>query len=49
MMVVDRGVPIPNNVHDYSFGELFGLYREAIDPEMRELEKHLEIDIFSNK
>ena len=33
MMAVDRGGPIPNDVYDYSFDELFGLYRKAIYPE----------------
>ena len=41
MMVVDRVGPIPNNVYDYSFQELSGLYRKAIDPEMQELVKAL--------
>ena len=41
MMVVGRGGPMPNDVYDCSFGELFGLYRKAIDPEMRELVKSL--------
>ena len=39
MMVADRGGPIPNNVYDYSFDEVFGLYRKAIDPGMQELAK----------
>ena len=39
MVVVDRGGPIRNNVCEYSFGELFGLYRKAIDPQMQELIK----------
>ena len=38
MMVVSRGGPIPNIVYDYSFDELFGLYRKAIDPEMQDSE-----------
>ena len=37
MLVVDRGGPIPNNVYDYTFDELYKLYREAIDPEMQDL------------
>ena len=41
MMVVDRGGPIPNEVFDYSFNELFRLYRKATDPEMQELAKIL--------
>ena len=35
MVVVDRRVP--NDVYDYSFAELFSLYRKAIDPEMQGL------------
>ena len=41
MIVFDRRCPIPNDVYDYSFDELFGLYRKAIDPEMQELAKLL--------
>ena len=41
MTVVDRGGSIPNDVYDYSFGELFSLYRKAIDPEMQDLAKEL--------
>ena len=37
MVVVDKGGPIPNDISDYIFGELFGLYRKAIDPEMQQL------------
>ena len=37
MVVVDRGVPIRNDVYDYGFGELFSLYRRAINPGMQEL------------
>ena len=37
MLVIDRGGPIPNDVYDYSFDELFDLYRNAIVPEMQEL------------
>ena len=37
MVVVSRGDPIPNDVSDFSFAELFKLYRNATDPEMREL------------
>ena len=43
MVVVDRGGLIPNGVYVYSFGELFGLYRKAIDPEMQELAKLLKV------
>ena len=41
MTVVSRGGPIPDNVYDYNFNELFGLYRKAIDPEMQDLVKEL--------
>ena len=41
MTVVDRGGSIPNDVYDCSFGELFSLYRKAIDPEMQDLAKEL--------
>ena len=41
MTIVDRGGPIPDNVYDYNFDELFGLYRKAIDPEMRDFVKEL--------
>ena len=34
-MVVDRGGPLRNNVYDYSFAELFNLYRKAIKPEIQ--------------
>ena len=40
MTIVDRGSPIPDYVYDYSFGELFGLYRKAIDREMQVLYKN---------
>ena len=43
MTVVDRGGPIPNNVYDLSFDEVFCLYRKTIDPEMRELVKSLRV------
>ena len=36
MTVFDRGGPIHNNVYDYTFNELYMLYREAIDPERQE-------------
>ena len=39
MTIVDRGGPIPDNVYEYNFGELVGLYRKAIDPEMRDFAK----------
>ena len=35
MMVVDKEGPIPNNVCEFSFAEVFNLCREAIDPEMQ--------------
>ena len=41
MLIIGRGGPIPNNVYDYCFNELFGLYRKAVDPEMLELAKAL--------
>ena len=41
MTVVERGGPIPDNVYDYIFGELFGLYRKTIDPEMQDFVKEL--------
>ena len=41
MLIVYRGGPIPNNVYDYSFNELFGLYSKATDPEMQNLVKTL--------
>ena len=37
MMFVDRGGPIPSAVYDFSFEDLFGLYRKSIDPEWQEL------------
>ena len=37
MVVVNRGGPIPNDVYDYTFDELYMLYRKAIDPEMQDL------------
>ena len=36
MTVVDGGGPIPKDVYEYSFHEVFGLYRKAIDPEMQD-------------
>ena len=41
MMVVNSGGPIANDVYDYSFDELFGFYRKAIDTEMQEFVKLL--------
>ena len=41
MLIIDRGGSILNNVYDHSFDELFGLYRKAIDPEMKKLAKTL--------
>ena len=41
IMVVDCGGPVPNIVNGYSFNELFGLYRKAIDLEMQEMVKTL--------
>ena len=40
-MVVDRGGPIPDNAHEYNLGDLFSLYRKAIDTEMQDLAKEL--------
>ena len=41
MMVVDKRGPMPNIVYGYTFGELFGLYRKAIHPEMQDFVKEL--------
>ena len=41
MMVVDRRSPIHNNIYDYTFDELYGLYRKVMDPEMQALAKEL--------
>ena len=41
MVVVDRGARIPNDVYDYSFDELYKLFRKARDPEMQEFVKAL--------
>ena len=49
MTAVDRGGLIPNNVYDYTFDKLFGLYRKAIDPEMRDFEKNSGVDKLSQK
>ena len=35
MTIIDRGCPIPHNVYDYTFGELFALYRKAVHTEMQ--------------
>ena len=43
MMVIVRGGVKPDNVYDYNFNELFGLYRKAIDPEMRDLANELRL------
>ena len=44
MMVVDRGGPMPNDVYDYTFDKMFGLYRKTIDPEKQEI-----VQIFKDK
>ena len=36
MTIVDRGGPIPDDLCEYNLGELFSLYRKAIDPEMQD-------------
>ena len=41
MVVVDRLGVIPNDVYDYTFTELYMLYRKTIGPEMQELVKAL--------
>ena len=41
MTVVDRGGSIPDNAYEYNLGDLFSLYRKAIDPEMQDLAKEL--------
>ena len=41
MVVVDKLGVIPNDVYDYTFDELYVLYRKAIDPEMQYLVKAL--------
>ena len=41
MTVVNRGGPIPDNAYEYNLGDLFSLYRKAIDPEMQDLIKEL--------
>ena len=42
-VIVGRGGPIPNDVYDYSFAELFNLYQKAIDPAMQDLAKLLSV------
>ena len=49
MLVGHRGGPISNDVYDYSFGDLFGLYRKAIDPEMQEVTKFSRIEKISHE
>ena len=41
MTVVDRGGLIPDNAYEYILGDLFSLYRKAIDPEMQDLATEL--------
>ena len=41
MVLVDRLGVIPKDVYDYTFDELYMLYRKAIDPEMQDLVKAL--------
>ena len=41
MTVVYRGGSIPDNAYQYNLGDLFSLYRKAIDPEMQDLVKEL--------
>ena len=41
MTIVDRGGPIPDDVYECNLGELFKLYRKAIDPEMKDFVKEL--------
>ena len=43
MTVVARGGLIPNNVYDYNFDDMFGLYRKTIDPEMRDFVKRTQV------
>ena len=40
MVVFDRRGQIPHDVYDYSFAEMFNLYRKIENPEMRELAKN---------
>ena len=39
--VVYRGGSTPDNAYEYNLGDLFSLYRKAIDPEMQDLVKEL--------
>ena len=41
MTVVYRGGPIPDKAYEYNLGDLFSLYRKAIDPEMQDFVKEL--------
>ena len=41
MTVVDRGGPIPDSAYEYNLGDLFRLYRKALDPDMQNLVKEL--------
>ena len=41
MVVVNRRGPGPNDVYDYTFGDLYMLCRKAIDPETEDLVKTL--------
>ena len=41
MTVVARRGLIPDNAYEYNLGDLFSLYRKAIDPEMRDFVKEL--------
>ena len=41
MTVDDRAGPIPDEVYEYSFGELFALHCKTKDPEMQDLLKAL--------
>ena len=41
MTVVHRGGLIPDNAYEYNLGDLFSLYRKAIDPEMQDFVKKL--------
>ena len=41
MVVVDRGGPIPYDVYEYTFNELYMLYRKIIDPDMPKLVEKL--------
>ena len=41
MTVVDKGGLIPDNAYEYNLGDLFSLFRKAIDPEMQDFVKEL--------